>query len=196
MKFHTALLLAAAAVTARASAVDASDFADLDSFLANVPTAAVLAAQSALAAGVQPTTTAATPAESSAAAALASADDGLPSEAEIDVLIASAAAQFGSVGDLTARREPQPRTVDAAAAAAATLALQGLVQAAAAANAAVAAAATGNLTAVAAPTASPTGSVVAGNGSAAAGNEVWTAAAAREALSGLAVAGVVAAYFL
>ncbi|OAA37806.1 hypothetical protein BBO_07514 [Beauveria brongniartii RCEF 3172] len=100
MKFNAALIAAvAAAATAHGAAVDANDFSDLDAFLANVPTDALRAAQSSIAAGVQPTpdaTTAATPAETSQVAAIANADDGLPSEEEIDKLIAGADANGGN----------------------------------------------------------------------------------------------------
>ncbi|KAF1731181.1 hypothetical protein CRV24_009260 [Beauveria bassiana] len=103
MKFNAALIAAvAAAATAHGAAVEADDFSDLDAFVGNIPTDALQAAQSSIAAGVQPTpdaTEATTPAETSQVAAIVNADDGLPSEEDIDKLIASADAQFGNPGD-------------------------------------------------------------------------------------------------
>ncbi|OAA55414.1 hypothetical protein ISF_07925 [Cordyceps fumosorosea ARSEF 2679] len=197
MKFHAAALLLAA--TARAAAVEASDFSDLDAFLANVPTSALRAAQSSIAAGVQPTTTAPTAADTSAAAALEAADDGLPSESEIDALIASAAAEFGSaqtpknVPGAVAARDAATVTVDPEAAAAATEALKGLVAAVDAVKSMAA------VTAASAATTATGGLVVDGRNSSSASatpTAVLTAAAPRHAVSGLAIAGMLAAYLL
>ncbi|KAM3500003.1 hypothetical protein MY10362_006794 [Beauveria mimosiformis] len=210
MKFNAALIAAvAAAATAHGAAVDADDFSDLDSFVANVPTDALRAAQSSIAAGVQPTpdaTTAATPAETSQVAAIANADDGLPSEEEIDKLIASADAQFGNPGDNKGLPAP-PAAAAADADAAAAQATPRDAEVLEALNGAVAfakaAAATGTAPVIGSATvtggaATATGLVVdnSGNGTASP-SQVWTAAAApRQAVGGLAVAGMIAAYFL
>lgn len=220
MKFNAILAVAAfAAATTHAAAVEEADFAELDAYLANINTAAVAAAQSSIQAGAQPTADASTPsspAESSQAAALAAAgDDGLPSEADIDKLIASAAAQFGTAGaglalPPAAAVETQATARDANVAAAAQAtggasdaaieAIKGAVAAAYVvknvfAQAPGVAAATGAVAATGA--AAPTAAAVAEGGSnSTVGNQVWLAAAPRDAVSGLAVAGMIAAYFL
>ncbi|KAM3428929.1 hypothetical protein NHJ13734_008399 [Beauveria thailandica] len=206
MKFNAALIAAvAAAATAHGAAVEADDFSDLDAFVANIPTDALRAAQSSIAAGVQPTadaTTAATPAETSQVAAVANADDGLPSEAEIDKLIASADAQFGSPGDnkglpappAAAAAQATPREADQPAPEVLE-AIKGVVAFAKAAAATGTAPGIGSAVATGG-SASATGLVVdsKGNGTAAPPNQVWTAAAApRQAVGGLAVAGMIAA---
>lgn len=209
MKFNAALVAVAAFATAThaaGQAVEESDFAELDAFLANINTADVAAAQSSIQAGAQPTpdaSTPASPAESSQAAALAGADDGLPSEADIDKLIASAAAQFGSAGAgllptggdaAAAAEQPQATARDAAQATpnpAAVDAIKGAIAAAVAVKNVVASA-SGVATAAAA---APTGGLVVDGGHNN-GSAVWTAAAPRDAISGLAVAGLIAAYFL
>ncbi len=207
MKFNALVAVAAFATATHAAgqAVDESDFAELDAFLANINTAAVAAAQSSIQAGAQPTpdaSTPASPAESSQAAALAGADDGLPSEADIDKLIASAAAQFGSAGagllptGAAAAAETQATARDAQATPnpAAVDAIKGAIAAAVAVKNVVATA-SGVATAAAA---APTGGLVVdgGRNNGSEPNQVWTAAAPRQAISGLAVAGLVAAYFL
>ncbi|KAM3449017.1 hypothetical protein MY3296_007278 [Beauveria thailandica] len=206
MKFNAALIAAvAAAATAHGAAVGADDFSDLDAFVANVPTDALRAAQSSIAAGVQPTadaTTAATPAETSQVAAVANADDGLPSEEEIDKLIASADAQFGSPGDNkglpappAAAAQATPREADQPAPEVLE-AIKGVVAFAKAAAATGTAPGIGSAVATGG-SATATGLVVdgKGNGTAAPPNQVWTAAAApRQAVGGLAVAGMIAAY--
>ncbi|KAM3519184.1 hypothetical protein NHJ13051_007677 [Beauveria bassiana] len=219
MKFNAALIAAvAAAATAHGAAVEADDFSDLDAFVGNIPTDALHAAQSSIAAGVQPTpdaTKATTPAETSQVAAIVNADDGLPSEEDIDKLIASADAQFGNPGDNKGLPAPPAAATAAAApeananAAQATprdadqpapevlAAIKGVVAFAKAAAATGTAPGLGSVTATGGA-ATATGLVVdnSGNGTATP-NQVWTAAAApRQAVGGLAVAGMIAAYFL
>ncbi|KAM3558711.1 hypothetical protein MY1884_003854 [Beauveria asiatica] len=211
MKFNAALIAAvAAAATAHGAAVEADDFSDLDAFVANVPTDALRAAQSSIAAGVQPTpdaTTAVTPAETSQVAAVADADDGLPSEEDIDKLIASADARFGSPGDNKGLPAPPAAAAAAADAAQATPreadqpapevleAIKGVMAFAKAAAATGTAPVIGSAVATGG-SATATGLVVdnKGNGTATPPNQVWTAAAPRQAVGGLAVAGMIAAY--
>ncbi|EJP66299.1 uncharacterized protein BBA_04792 [Beauveria bassiana ARSEF 2860] len=226
MKFNAALIAAvaaaatahgAAAATAHGAAVEADDFSDLDAFVGNIPTDALQAAQSSIAAGVQPTpdaTEATTPAETSQVAAIVNADDGLPSEEDIDKLIASADAQFGNPGDNKGLPAPPAAATAApeanANAAQATprdadqpapevlAAINGVVAFAKAAAATGTAPGYGSVTATGGA-ATATGLVVdnSGNGTAPTPNQVWTAAAApRQAVGGLAVAGMIAAYFL
>ncbi|KAM3509012.1 hypothetical protein MY11210_006507 [Beauveria gryllotalpidicola] len=216
MKFNAAVVaVVAAAATAHGAAVDANDFSDLDAFVANVPTDALRAAQSSIAAGVQPTpdaTTPTTPAETSQVAAINNADDGLPSEEDIDKLIASADAKFGSPGDNKGLPAP-PAPATAAAAASAASAAEAtprnadqpapeVVEAIKGVLAfAQAAAATGTAQSIGAATATggvatATGLVVDNGNGTAKPSQTWTAGAPRQAVGSLAVAGMIAAYLL
>lgn len=96
-----------------------ADFADLSAFLANALTQAIHGASKSIDAAVRPTDDKPDAAAASQAAAIADADDGLPSEEEIDKLIASADAkqQDGKLPVPSALRRRQAPADPAAAAA-------------------------------------------------------------------------------